>query len=342
MKYIIIYGILLGGVLCGGTNAVGAVRDSGKKKEKVEAYSSVWLSQIHKALNGQGVVGVNGQTLRLKSYRYRGKLDSKAQDERLMADLFGEETMLAMYVGTEVNDFILLPLKDACDFWRKNQIANPLNSIKEDWEAEFTLLPYMAMDVIDLEWEYGGKVVRSVALASETKGILYDPIGSRVVRCVDKVDRKLAWKPDSDISLQSQLAGAKESLEEYTSIQVNANLPADSLLSKGTVVTTRKIASYKNFWGETLYGYNLICQSVFDAAGALIGWETLARSVDHAGYSCEADIRTVKTGEKYHEFAWAYACREGPGASVEWDGHSYDVSGQMDANGVNVHRIEEY
>ena len=252
MKYIIIYGILLGGVLCGGTNAVGAVRDSGACEEKVEAYSSVWLSQIHKALNGQGVVGVNGQTLRLKSYRYRGKLDSKAQDERLMADLFGEETMLAMYVGTEVNDFILLPLKDACDFWRKNQIANPLNSIKEDWEAEFTLLPYMAMDVIDLEWEYGGKVVRSVALASETKGILYDPIGSRVVRCVDKVDRKLAWKPDSDISLQSQLAGAKESLEEYTSIQVNANLPADSLLSKGTVVTTRKIASYKNFWGDTL------------------------------------------------------------------------------------------
>lgn len=151
MKYIIIYGILLGGVLCGGTNAVGAVRDSGACEEKVEAYSSVWLSQIHKALNGQGVVGVNGQTLRLKSYRYRGKLDSKAQDERLMADLFGEETMLAMYVGTEVNDFILLPLKDACDFWRKNQIANPLNSIKEDWEAEFTLLPYMAMDVIDLE-----------------------------------------------------------------------------------------------------------------------------------------------------------------------------------------------
>ena len=56
MKYIIIYGILLGGVLCGGTNAVGAVRDSGACEEKVEAYSSVWLSQIHKALNGQGVV----------------------------------------------------------------------------------------------------------------------------------------------------------------------------------------------------------------------------------------------------------------------------------------------
>lgn len=40
MKYIIIYGILLGGVLCGGTNAVGAVRDSGACEEKVEAYSS--------------------------------------------------------------------------------------------------------------------------------------------------------------------------------------------------------------------------------------------------------------------------------------------------------------
>ena len=43
MKYIIIYGILLGGVLCGGTNAVGAVRDSGACEEKVEAYSSLYL-----------------------------------------------------------------------------------------------------------------------------------------------------------------------------------------------------------------------------------------------------------------------------------------------------------
>lgn len=310
----------------------------------MEKNRPVWEVQIREVMNKQGLKGMDGQTLQLKGYTYRGKLDTQAKIDSIKVELFGDDAIKLSYLGLWKDGFALLSLKVTRDHYRECQVAFPIDQVREEFESThiFSLAFCLGMnvDIIDLEWAYGGKAYRSVALASATKGIVYDNIGHYLIDQVEEVDKTFAWDTDAGLSLQSQLAGAEANDEEYTDVEMQSSLPANRLLEGNTtVVTTRKKKIYKNLWGEALYGYHLICHSVFDKQGILIGWETVSKSFSCAGYSCDAALENVVLNPRYHEFSWAYSMGEGAGSAVQWTGERFDISGMEHGTGTLVHRI---
>ena len=108
------------------------------------------------------------RTLVLTGYKYRGKVKTEAEKQRLLDEIFADDAYTLTYVGKGC----AFPAMTTWGEMRK--IRSTLPAFQQSIEADIAV---GRTDVIDLEWTFGGVPYRSVAIAGDD-GRLYDNIGT--------------------------------------------------------------------------------------------------------------------------------------------------------------------
>lgn len=108
------------------------------------------------------------RTLVLTEYKYRGKVKTEAEKQRLLDEIFADDAYTLTYVGKGH----VFPAMTTWGEMRK--IRSTLPVFQQSIEADIAV---GRTDVIDLEWRLRGTPYRSVAIANDN-GRLYDNIGT--------------------------------------------------------------------------------------------------------------------------------------------------------------------
>lgn len=134
--------------------------------------ATLWQKELREAL-----VSTNaspGFELELTGYKYRGQLESRKDVSAILREMFGEGAVFAL---NGEDGLKMVPFKEISVPAPKHIKDNSMN-VKDLIEP--------GMRVIDLNWAYKGAEYHSVAVVSDSKGIIYDNIGTLAVIRRDK------------------------------------------------------------------------------------------------------------------------------------------------------------
>lgn len=271
--------------------------------------SSAWVSQLDAAIESGKDYGRSD--LKLVGYSHRGNITSQEDLDEILLEIFDDEAIIA--VGEKENP----------NFFKVGELKKTAQPSEEGNKEVISIREIVATgtDIIDLTWKCKGKVYRSVAIASDTEGILYDNIGLFVM----------------DSSQKKEYSGPKRTTTTRSE-------PQDSALVNREVSWSVSDERY-NLLHIFLYSYMLYCNSTFDGHGIWVDAVLGAEHKSSAGWSCDAEIRTVggeKNITKYHDFAWAYAYGSGTAINIGFDGLSFTIPrGSTGASGTISHTIND-
>lgn len=265
--------------------------------------------------------------IRLVSYHEEGVIKNLKDVLMVVDNLFADDADFVFYLDNRYLEYRITSIGE-----RRNRLKtfSQRGIMGPNYETRFEKLKerlrkeiQVGMKLVSLTWYLNGETYHSLAIASDTEGIIYDNIGHLIIKpLTDDVSdiQKDEWS-------SSMVAPATKTGEELPS----------PLIAR--FVTS---GSNTDVYGHLAYEYTLQCKSSFDSSGLFVGKQFAVHSYSAPGWECQSAIRTI-SGEPYesyrHEFAWAFAFGD-TNVWIMWDGGAYVLSGQHVASSTGIHTIE--
>jgi len=140
---------------------------------------NTWQQQLKYALNKKQTKSGNetsSDEISLIGYTYKGIIKSDAEKLEIIEDLFSANSSFAQY--KKDGQYGIVPIHSIL---QKSGILgddNPFKILKSQLMTQIEV----GMEIIELKWEYKGKIYYSTAIASnEQGGIIYDNIGHFII-----------------------------------------------------------------------------------------------------------------------------------------------------------------
>ena len=238
-------------------------------------------------------------------YTEKGEITSVGKLKDAVELLFSDDMCMAFQNIADYS-FVIKPIGDVCI------LTDNFSELKSEILAESSnnLLNGMTLRLLELEWIFKGKTCLSRAIVTDEEGVLFETIGHLIVM------------KGSTLSVNSVKTRNEIS---------NENLDGNPF---------KRTFTKRSLW-TTVVSCSVYCQSEF-SAGVLIDKDMQYNHSASLGYSCSAEIKTIKgeiNKDTYHEFAWAYAYKKGTGLSLTWNGAGFTITGGGSGEGgTKVHR----
>lgn len=114
--------------------------------------------------------------IRLLEYSFKNTINSAAEIPVLIEKLFSRENFVALYIGEE--NFEIVPISTVMQNANLTDPNNPFFELISQLKNRVQV----GMEIIELKWEYQGKVIYSTGIASNQQGgMIYDHIGHFLV-----------------------------------------------------------------------------------------------------------------------------------------------------------------
>ena len=265
----------------------------------------VWKTRLDDCIN-RPVTKAETTSLRLVKYSLRKKVNPLKDIDEIIDTIFDDDADIAVFDGKELVFTKVKTLK-------RPATVQELNNN----DARFSFM--MGNALVDLFYEYQGKMYRSVALVSDTEGVLYDNIGSRIIY----EGRPFASARDVEPPIDTTGVEGQDT-------------------SSVVVKTFHKEREYSNSLGEWA-SFSMDCSSSFNSGGILIDRNFHCESHSSIFMKCQAQIATLH-GElfvsNYHEFAWAYGFGTNITISLAPSGIGFTITGNLSEqeSGTEIHQ----
>ena len=243
-------------------------------------------------------------SLKLVRYSLRRNVNPLEDIDYIINTIFDDDADIAIFDGKEL---IITKVKNLKRPATEEEISNS--------DARLSFM--MGNALVDLFYEYQGKMYISVALVSDTEGVLYDNIGSRII---------YEGRPFGPVRDDPPIDTTGVEGQDTSSVVVKN-------FYKGHV--------YSNFLGDEV-SYSMECTSSFDSNGILIHRHLNCKAHSSIFMKCQAQIATLH-GElfvsNYHEFAWAYGYGTNINISLAPSGIGFTITGNLteQGSGTEIH-----
>lgn len=136
-----------------------------------------WQEQLEFAKKTTAQLVAQGKgDLKFVDYNYLGKITSQEQLDDCWERLLGDDTQVVMFPNKDdYETFNIVPLKQERERIRNLEKRDYVKGFRELLDTVVTI----GKEMMELEWEYKGKPVHSLAILSHGK-IVFDHIGTAV------------------------------------------------------------------------------------------------------------------------------------------------------------------
>lgn len=224
---------------------------------------------------------VNG--IEFIGYTYKGKIETQEQKDDIFNKMFDGDTYVVKYPGETF--FEIVTYRELRKEAKSKGQVEPGLLLRKQLESAVTV----GMDIVEVEWKYKGKTIKSIAIASNNEGgILYEHIGNMITI------------PDT---------GNKYSSED---IRIAIENPQTRTMSE-TTERSFEIEPHGDFcaYGKCTWECSIKCVSTFYTNdGILAGRSATAEYDSSIGWYCSADVCIISgdiDNSKFSEFSWGYA-----------------------------------
>lgn len=174
-----------------------------------------WQEQVEYAKKTTAQLVAQGKgDLKFVDYNYLGKITSQEQLDDCWERLLGDDTQVVMFPNKDdYETFDIVPLKQERERIRNLEKRDYVKGFRELLDTVVTI----GKEMMELEWEYKGKPVHSLAILSHGK-IVFDHIGTAVSVPGSRTPKKPVVKTRVYKSEEEALQRLKERLDSLNNL----------------------------------------------------------------------------------------------------------------------------
>ncbi len=287
------------------------------QKFKISEDIPIWKAQLNKIIENNSLI--KQSELEIIDYQYVMDIDSQDELETIKSEMIDNNTFFPLYGdnsaeftvvegGVSKSDYkflldMLLPNSE----YAKNLV--PVKSDKSPLSDAVYFFEKNDLGMVNLEWKYKGKVLNTICLVSEKKGIIFDNF----------------------LYFIHFVSGKSKSANDV--LMAIPRLKLASIESGDIQYTFWEHDQAYNWYGVRVWHYSIQCTVTGSLIGSQKSITDKSMTAFHEamlGYSCDAKIQSTSflTGVNGHlDFAWGYSYGTGVSVNVSWNGSAFSISG---------------